>query len=83
MAKQEVVGHTGNIVANNDMRRFFFGQARILFRHALGMFQEEPEQLIECRNGAVAVICDGRVRIEVREKEAFQGSVLFGHLWRE
>ena len=83
MAQQEMVGHAGNVVTYNDMRRSLVCQERVLFRHALGMFQEEPEQLIECRNGAVAVICDGRVRIEVREKEAFQASVLFGHLWRE
>ena len=80
LAKQEVVGHASNVVANNNMRRFSFCEPRIVFRHALGMFQEEPEQLVKCRNGAGAVVRDCRVRIEVREKKALQASILLGHL---
>jgi len=83
LAQQEMVGHAGNVVAYHDMRRFFFCQPRVVFRHSLGMFQEEPEQLVKCRNGAAAVVCDCGVRIEARKKKALQVSILLVNLRRE
>ncbi len=78
MAQQEMVGHAGDVVADDAVARRLAGLFGILGRHALGMLEEESKKLIEGGDGAVAILGDGGFGIEMGKEEAFQCAVLFG-----
>src|SRR6202789_4575766 len=77
LAQQEVVGHAGDVVADDAVARRVAGLLGVLGRHLVRMIEEESKQLVEGGDGAVAVFGDGRFGIEAGKKEAFEGAILF------
>src|SRR3984957_938731 len=83
LAQQEVVGHAGDVVADDAMARGVAGLFGILGGHPLGMIEKESKQFVEGSHGAVAVFGDGRFGIEAGKKTAREDAVLFGGFGRE
>src|SRR5260370_17420482 len=72
LAKKELVGHAGNVIADDDvarlqLRKFFIGSG-----HRAGSCQEMGEELFETLYRAVAVLGDGGMVVDVSEKEALE-----------
>jgi len=63
LAKKEMVGHSGNVVADDSMGGRVPGLFRVLAGHAFGMVQKKAEQRIKGGYGAVAILGDCGVGI--------------------
>ena len=72
-----MVGHAGDVVADDAVARRVAGLLGVLGRHLVRMIEEESKQLVEGGDGAVAVFGDGGFGIEAGKKEAFEGAILF------
>src|ERR1700678_1576433 len=83
LAKKKMVGHSGNVIANDPVRRRVPGLFRVLTGHAVRMIQKKTEQRIERGYGTIAVLGDRRVGIQSSEKKTFQVAVLFRDFRRE
>ena len=79
LAKEEMIGHAGDVVADHAVARLSRREFGVVRRHALRVFEEKRKKRVERRDGTVAVFDDGRLRIEAREKEALQVAVQLGY----
>jgi len=69
LAQQEVVGHAGDVVADDAVARRVAGLLGVLGRHLVRMIEEESKQLVEGDDGAVAVFGDGGFGIEAEKRK--------------
>ena len=76
-----MVGHAGDIIADDAVARLAQGELSVLRRHTLGVFEVKREKRVERGYGAVAVLDDRWLRIEPGEEETFQIAVQLGHGW--
>src|ERR1700733_4313717 len=83
LAEQKMVGHAGDVVANNPMAGLGLGQLGMLFWHAVRVLHEEKKKRVERSHGAVAVLCDCGIRIEPGVKKSLQFAVLASYFRRE
>ena len=67
LAQEEMIGHAGDVIADDAMARMARGELSMLRRHALGMFDVKSEERVERGHGAVAVFDDRWLRIEAGE----------------
>ena len=72
LAKQKLIGHSGDVVANNDVPRFRLRKLFIESRHRARQAQVVTEQLFEALHGAVAVLADGGVIVDVSEEKTLE-----------
>src|SRR6266850_1903868 len=72
LAKQKLIGHSGDVVANNDVPRFHLRKLFVGSRHRAGSCQVISEELFEALHGAVAVFADGGVIIGVSKEKALE-----------
>src|SRR5690242_10743538 len=72
LPQQEMIGHTGDIVADNAMGWLLFGQLRIIFRHAGWMCQVIAKQLLERVYGTVPLFDDCRMVVKSPVEESLQ-----------
>src|SRR5713101_854059 len=71
-AKKELVGHAGDVIANDDVPRLHLGKLFIGGRHRAGSCQVIGEELFHTFYRAVAVLGDGGMVIDMREKKALK-----------
>src|ERR1700735_210875 len=71
-----MVGHAGDVVADNPMAWLDLGELGILFWHAVRMLGEEQKKRVERSHRAVAIIRDCWIRIEPGVKKSFQLGIL-------
>src|SRR5256884_3270751 len=71
-AKKELVGHAGNVIADDDVADFPQGQFFIGSRHRAGTARVVNEKLFQTLHGAVAVLSDGGMVVDIREKKALK-----------
>ena len=60
LPQQEMVRHSGDVVADHAMARLGFRLLRVIGRHAVGMLHEKLKERIERRHRAVAIFGDCR-----------------------
>src|ERR1700751_1714425 len=54
-----------------------------MLRHPVGVFQKKTKELIESHNGATAILCNCRMRIQAQKKEGLRSAVLLVHPGRK
>src|SRR5712664_555776 len=74
-AKQELVGHAGNVIANDDMARFRLRKFFVRSWHRTVSAQIVDKKLFKALHGAVAVLGDARMVVNVGEKEALKRTI--------
>ena len=72
LAEKELVGHTGNVIANDDVPRFHLGKLLIGSGHRAFAAKIVNEEFFQTFHGAVAVLGNGGMVVNVSEQEAFQ-----------
>src|SRR5580658_2487151 len=66
LAEQELIGHAGDVVADDSMRSFDLYLARVVWWHGVGMIDVVGEELFERGDGARAILHDGGMIVEPR-----------------
>jgi len=69
-AKQELVGHSGNVVADDDMPRFRAGQFFVRSGHGAWRIEVINKQFLKTTDGTIAVFCNGWVIVDALKEEA-------------
>src|SRR5690348_8396794 len=77
-AKQKLVGHSRDVIANGDGPPIRSGRFLVGSRHRLRRIEVINKKFFQAANGAIPVLGDSRVVVNVREKKALQFSVAFG-----
>lgn len=75
LAKQELIGHAGDVIANDDVTGFCVGRFFVRDGHGARSIEVKGKKLMEAAHGAVAVFGDGGMIVDVLEQEAFHFSV--------
>src|ERR1700733_2698987 len=83
LAQNEMVGHPGDVIADDAMTGFAFGEAGIVFGHPLRVCEKETEQLIKSAYRAAALLGDRGMGIDARTEKPFQNRVLLSNRRRE
>src|SRR5271156_2133384 len=83
LAQKKMVGHSGNVIANDAMAWFARRQLRMIRRHTVGVVEEKAEERVERLHRAVAIFNNGRIRIEMRVQESLQASAILGDVRRK
>ena len=72
LAKQKLIRHSCDVVANNNVPHFPLRKLFIECRHRARSCEVVGEKLFQTFYGAVAVLRDGRMIINVLEEKAFE-----------
>ena len=75
LTKKELVGHTGNVIANDDLPRFRLRKFFIERRHRTATICIVNEKFLQTLHGAVAVLRDGGVVVNAFEEEPLKLTV--------
>src|SRR5580658_6443955 len=78
LAKQELVGHSGDVIAHHDVASFCAGGLFVGCGHGTGRIEVVEKKLFEAADRAVAVFSDGGVIIDVLEEKALHFRVALG-----
>src|SRR5262249_20635513 len=78
LTKQKLIGHPGDVVANNDVPRFRLCKLFVEWGHGAPRVQIVAEKFFEKANRTITIFTDGMVVIYVREEKAFELTVLVG-----
>ena len=78
LAKQKLIGHTGDVIADDDMPCFRASRFFMRKRHGSGRIEIIQKKLFETADGTVAIFRDSRDIVNVFEEKAFQLRVAFG-----
>ena len=71
LAKQELVGHPCNVIANDDVPGFCAGRFFMRGRHGAGRIEVVDKKLFERTDGAIPVFRDRGVIVDVLEEKTF------------
>lgn len=77
-AEQVVVGHAGDVVADDDVARFAASGFLVRRRHGVRSVEVEEEKFLEAADGAVTVFGDGGMIVDVLEEKTLETGVLRG-----
>src|SRR5882762_6969142 len=66
-AKKELVGHAGDVIANDDVARFRLRKLLMGSRHRTVVAEVVDEKFLQTLHGAVAVLGDGGMLVDMRE----------------
>ena len=69
LLEQELVRHAGNVIANDDVTRSGEGKLLMIVRHGIEFAQIEMEKMLEAFDGAVAVLGNDRIAVEIIGEE--------------
>src|SRR5258708_30600241 len=72
LGKKELVGHARNVIAHDDVPRFFLRKLFIGGGHRPVMAQVVNEKLLQALHGAVTILGNGGMIVDVREEEALE-----------
>ncbi len=75
LAKKELIGHAGNVIADDDVARFHLRKFLIGSRHRAVAARVVNEKLFQTLHGAVAVLGDGGMVVDVSKKEALEFAI--------
>src|SRR5208282_1733404 len=78
LAKQKLVGHSCDVIAHDDVACFAAGGFFVRRGHGAGRIEIVDKKLFEATDGAVAVLGNGRVIVDVLEEKALQLRVALG-----
>ena len=78
LAKQKLVGHSGDVVAYDDVAGFCAGRFFVRGRHRARRIEIVQKKLFEAADGAVAVFGDGGMVVNMLEEKALQLRVALG-----
>lgn len=76
LAKEKLVGHAGDVIADNHMPRFNLRELFVGSGHRAGRSKVVVEKLLEGAHRAVAVLGDGGVIVDVGEEKALKLGVV-------
>src|SRR5713101_7284677 len=76
LAKKELVGHSGDVITNDDVARFHLREFFVSNGHRAFAAQVINEKLFQALHGAIAVLGDRRMVVDVSEKKALQIAIL-------
>jgi hypothetical protein len=76
LAKEKLVSHSSNVVADDDVALLHLGQLFIRSRHGAGITKIVKEKLFEALDRTVPVLGDFRPLVDVSEKEALELGIL-------
>jgi len=71
LAKQELIRHSSDVIADDDVTRFRAGRFFVRDGHGARSIEVIGKELMEGAHGAVAVFGDRRVIVDMLEQEAF------------
>ncbi len=77
-AQEKLIGHAGDVIADDDVARFYPREFFVESGHRAGRTEIELKQLFETLHGAVAVLGDSGMAINAGEEEALELSVAGG-----
>ena len=83
LLEEKVIGHTGNVVADDDMARNDKGLLFVVRRHGIAFAEKKMEKSLETFDGVVAVFGDDRMGVEMGNEESLESSILRGDLLAE
>ena len=69
LAKQKLIGHSGDVIAHYGMPWFHAGGFLVRGRHGARRIEIVNEEFFETADGAIAVFGDGGVVVNVPEQE--------------
>ena len=72
VAQEELIGHAGDVITDDDVPLFHPRELLINGRHRAGSVHIVVKKLCETLHRAIAVLDDGWMVINVGEKEAFE-----------
>ena len=75
LAEEEVVGHAGDVIADDDVARFGLREFFIGEGHRAGLVQKVGKEIFKTFYRAVAVFGDGRMILDMGEEKAFEGGI--------
>jgi len=74
-AQKELIGHTGDIIADNDVARLGLRNVFVERRHRAGRAEVIHEEFLEAAHGAVAIFGNGGMIVDMSEQEALERAV--------
>jgi hypothetical protein len=72
VAQKELIGHAGDVIADDDVARFHPRKFFVESGHRAGSTEIEGKKLFETVHGVVAVLGDGGMAVNAGEKEALE-----------
>src|ERR1700749_2611058 len=83
LAQEKMIGHAGDVIADDAMKRLTARGFEIVFGQARSVFHEERKESVESAHGTGALSGDGGVGVKPRMQEALQDRDVFGDSRRE
>src|SRR4029077_6647227 len=78
LPKEKLIGHTGDVIANDHVPGFRERQLLISCRHGAWLTQVVGEKLFEATHGAVAILGNRGKIVNMGEKKTLQLGILRG-----
>lgn len=75
LAKQELIGHSSDVIANDDVAGFRLDQIFVRRGHGPRGLEIVRKKFFEAAHGAVAVFADGGVIVDMPKEEVFHFGV--------
>ena len=75
LLQQKLVGHAGDVIANDDMTGNGEGLLFVIGRHRFRVAEVETKEARETFDGMIAIACNRRVAIEIYSQEMLQAGV--------
>ena len=79
LSQEKLVGHAGDVIADDNVARNDEGLFLVIWRHGAAVSEKEMEKSLQTLNGVVAVFGDDRMRVQVSDEELFQTSILLSN----
>ena len=76
LAQKKLIGHAGDVIANHNVARFGLLEFFMRGRHGAWRRKIMREEFFEATNGAVAVLGDSWMIVNVGEQEALERRVM-------
>ena len=78
LLEEKLVGHAGDVIADDDMARDGEGFLFVVRRHGFTLGEVEMKESFQTFDGLVAVFGDERVSIKMSDEELLETSILSG-----
>ena len=75
LLQQKLIGHAGDVIANDDMTGIGEGLLFVIGRHRFQLAQIKMKEVRETLDGVIAIACNRRVAIEIDSQEVLQAGV--------
>jgi hypothetical protein len=78
LPQEKLIGHTGDVIANDQVPGLRDGQLLVSRRHGAWLTQVVGEKLLEAAHGAVAIFGDRRKIVNMGKKKTLQLGIVRG-----